>query len=148
VISPISLKQENGSGVFSPGYPIDFNGETVLAYGLQKNYIIYPELNGNGCLVKGPGFEDRGYKLLGMKKIIKMRQMSDNQKGIIRKVSGTGDMGRRIREMGLVKDTPIQIQGRAPLKDPVAVKIRDYVLTLRNNEANSILVEVDLPEQD
>lgn len=74
--------------------------------------------------------------------------MSDNQKGIIRKVSGTGDMGRRIREMGLVKDTPIQIQGRAPLKDPVAVKIRDYVLTLRNNEANSILVEVDLPEQD
>ena len=83
-----------------------------------------------------------------MKKIIKMREMSDNQKGIIRKVSGTGDMGRRIREMGLVKDTPIQIQGRAPLKDPVAVKIRDYVLTLRNNEANSILVEVDLPEQD
>ena len=85
---------------------------------------------------------------MGMKKIIKMRHMSDNQKGIIRKVSGTGDMGRRIREMGLVKDTPIQIQGRAPLKDPVAVKIRDYVLTLRNNEANSILVEVDLPEQD
>jgi len=74
--------------------------------------------------------------------------MSDNQKGIIRKVSGTGDMGRRIREMGLVKETPIQIQGRAPLKDPVAVKIRDYVLTLRNNEANSILVEVDVPEQD
>lgn len=74
--------------------------------------------------------------------------MSDNQKGIIRKVSGTGDMGRRIREMGLVKDTPIQIQGRAPLKDPVAVKIRDYVLTLRNNEAGNILVEVDVPEQD
>ena len=72
--------------------------------------------------------------------------MSDNQKGIIRKVSATGNMGRRIREMGLVADTPIQIQGRAPLKDPVAVKIRDYVLTLRNNEASSILVEVDEPE--
>jgi ferrous iron transport protein A len=83
-----------------------------------------------------------------IKKIIKMRQMSDNQKGIIRKVSATGDMGRRIREMGLVPDTPIQIQGRAPLKDPVAVKIRDYVLTLRNNEASNILVEVEVPEQD
>ena len=77
-----------------------------------------------------------------------MREMSNNQQGIIRKVRATGDMGRRIREMGLVKDTPIQIQGRAPLKDPVAVKIRDYVLTLRNNEANNILVEVDEPEQD
>ncbi len=83
---------------------------------------------------------------MGTKKTIKMRQMSDNQKGIIRKVSATGNMGRRIREMGLVPDTPIQIRGRAPLKDPVAVKIRDYVLTLRNNEASNILVEVDEPE--
>ena len=77
-----------------------------------------------------------------MKKTILMREMLDNQKGIIKRVSATGDMGRRIREMGLVPDTPIQIRGRAPLKDPVAVKIRDYVLTLRNNEASSILVEV------
>jgi ferrous iron transport protein A len=78
-----------------------------------------------------------------MKKIIKMREMSDNQKGVIKKISASGDIGRRVREMGLVKETPIQIQGRAPLKDPVAVKIRDYVLTLRNNEADHIMVEVD-----
>lgn len=78
-----------------------------------------------------------------MKKIIKMRQMSDNQKGIVRKLSATGAMGRRLREMGLVANTRIEIQGRAPLKDPVAVKIRDFVLTLRNDEASHILVEVD-----
>ncbi|MCF8129822.1 MAG: ferrous iron transport protein A [Deltaproteobacteria bacterium] len=78
-----------------------------------------------------------------MKKTIKMREMLDNQKGVIKRVSATGDMGRRIREMGLVPEAPIQIRGRAPLKDPVAVKIRDYVLTLRNNEADSVLVEVE-----
>ena len=78
-----------------------------------------------------------------MKKTIKMREMSDNQKGIIKKISAAGDMGRRIREMGLVPETPIQIQGHAPLKDPVAIKVRDFVLTLRNNEADHILVEVD-----
>jgi ferrous iron transport protein A len=55
-------------------------------------------------------------------------------------------MGRRIREMGLVSNVDIRIQGRAPLKDPVAIKLKDYVLTLRNNEADHILVEVDLPE--
>ena len=81
-----------------------------------------------------------------MKKIISMRKMLDNQKGIIKKISTTGDMGRRIREMGLVSDTQIQIQGRAPLKDPVAIKIKDFVLTLRNNEANHILVEVDMAD--
>ena len=81
-----------------------------------------------------------------MKRIINMRQMSVNQKGIIKKISAKGEMGRRIREMGLVPETPIQIQGRAPLKAPVAVKVRDFVLTLRNNEANYIMVEVDVEE--
>ena len=79
-----------------------------------------------------------------MKKIIKMREMADNQRGVIKKLSAKGEMGRRIREMGLVAGTSIQIQGRAPLKDPVAIKIGDYILTLRNNESDSILVEVDV----
>jgi ferrous iron transport protein A len=83
-----------------------------------------------------------------MKKIIKLRQMSDRQKGVIKKISTSGEMGRRIREMGLVPDTPIQIQGRAPLRDPVAVKVRDYTLTLRNSESDYIFVEVDLPESE
>lgn len=78
-----------------------------------------------------------------MKKTIKMREMSDNQTGTIKKVSGTGDMGRRIREMGLVPGATIQIQGRAPLKDPVAIKLRDFILTLRNREADFVTVEVD-----
>lgn len=69
--------------------------------------------------------------------------MSDNQRGVVKKVSATGDMGRRIREMGLVPEASIQIQGRAPLRDPVAIKIRDYTLTLRNNETDFILVEVE-----
>ena len=78
-----------------------------------------------------------------MKKIIKMREMTVNQRGVIRKITTTGEMGRRIREMGLVSGTDIMIQGRAPLRDPVAVKARDYTITLRNNEADHILVEVD-----
>ena len=78
-----------------------------------------------------------------MKKIITMREMTDNQGGTIKRVSARGDMGRRLREMGLVPNVHIQIQGRAPLRDPVAIKIRDFTLTLRNNEADYILVEVD-----
>ena len=69
--------------------------------------------------------------------------MKENQHGIIKKVSARGDMGRRIREMGLVPEARIQVQGRAPLKDPVAIKLRDFTLTLRNREADNILVEVE-----
>ena len=69
--------------------------------------------------------------------------MKENQRGIIKKVGARGDMGRRIREMGLVPDVKIQVQGRAPLRDPVAIKVGDYTLTLRNQEADNILVEVE-----
>ena len=52
-------------------------------------------------------------------------------------------MARRIREMGIIPGVEIRILGRAPLKDPVAIKIKDFTLTLRNNEADYILVEID-----
>jgi len=78
-----------------------------------------------------------------MKKIIPLRGMADSQCGIINKIKSGGDMTRRIREMGLVPGAEIRIMGRAPLKDPVAIKIKDFTLTLRNNEADYILVEID-----
>ena len=78
-----------------------------------------------------------------MKRIVSMRKMAKNQKGTIKRVSAKGEMGRRIREMGLVPNTPVKVQGRAPLMDPVAIKVRDFTLTLRNNEADSIMVEIE-----
>ncbi len=72
-----------------------------------------------------------------------MRQMKDNQSGIIRSVKANGELGRRIRDMGLVPGTEIRIQGRAPLYDPVALRLMGFTLTLRNNEADFIEVEVE-----
>jgi ferrous iron transport protein A len=69
--------------------------------------------------------------------------MQDNQSGIIRAVRAEGELGRRIRDMGLVPGTEIHIRGRAPLYDPVALRLMGFTLTLRNNEADFIEVEVD-----
>jgi len=73
---------------------------------------------------------------------INMRQMNKNQGGIIAAVKASGELGRRIRDMGLVPGTEIKIQGRAPLYDPVALRTRGFTLTLRNREADHIEVEV------
>jgi ferrous iron transport protein A len=81
-----------------------------------------------------------------MKKTVSMRQMSNNQCGTVKRVTAGGDMGRRLREMGLVHGTKVQIQGRAPLRDPVAIKLHGFTLTLRNNEADHIMVEVEAPD--
>ena len=74
--------------------------------------------------------------------VISMRQMSANQAGVISRVKGGGELGTRIREMGLVPGAEIEIVGRAPLNDPVHIKLYGNNLTLRNNEADHILVDV------
>ena len=78
-----------------------------------------------------------------MLKRIQMRHMKDNQVGTIRAVKAQGEMGRRIRDMGLVPGTRIKIQGRAPLYDPVALRVMGFILTLRNSEADYIEVEAE-----
>jgi ferrous iron transport protein A len=69
--------------------------------------------------------------------------MKDNQTGKIIAIKTNGELGRRIRDMGLVPGTDVKIQGRAPLHDPVAIRVMGFTLTLRNNEADYIDVEVD-----
>jgi ferrous iron transport protein A len=74
---------------------------------------------------------------------INLRNMHDNQVGTIASIKVSGELGRRIRDMGLVPGTEIKIQGRAPLYDPVALRVMGATLTLRNNEADYIEVEVE-----
>ncbi len=69
--------------------------------------------------------------------------MKVKQKGVIVAVNAKGELGRRIRDMGLVPGTELKVTGRAPLKDPVALRLKDFTLTLRNNEADYITVETE-----
>jgi ferrous iron transport protein A len=70
-----------------------------------------------------------------------LRAIQKNQTVIIQSVSARGELGRRIRDMGLVPGTSVTVVGRAPLNDPVALRLRDFTLTLRNNEADFIFVD-------
>ena len=73
---------------------------------------------------------------------VNMREMKEKQTGTIAAIKANGELGRRIRDMGLVPGTRITIHGRAPLYDPVALRVMGFTLTLRNNEADYIEVEV------
>ena len=73
---------------------------------------------------------------------INMRQMRVDQTGIIKHIKAEGELGRRIRDMGLVPGTEVKVMRRAPRTDPVALRLMGFTLTLRNNEADYIDVEV------
>lgn len=75
--------------------------------------------------------------------LVLLRQMSQGQRGTIRRVTALGELGRRMRDMGLVPGTAFCVRGRAPLKDPVAIQVRNFTLALRNNESDFIEVEVE-----
>ncbi|WP_319779360.1 FeoA domain-containing protein [Maridesulfovibrio sp.] len=72
---------------------------------------------------------------------VSLRTMRKDQKGVVVSVNASGELGRRIRDMGLVPGTEFMVVGRAPLKDPVALRMKGFTLTLRNNEADFIVVK-------
>ncbi len=70
-----------------------------------------------------------------------LRKLGVNEKAVIKKIDADGELGRRIRAMGLVPETEVKVVGEAPLKDPVALRLKGFTLTLRNSEADFIFVE-------
>lgn len=72
---------------------------------------------------------------------VSLRSMQKGQKAVISNITADGEMGRRIRDMGLVPGVEFQIMGRAPLEDPVALRLMGFTLTLRNKEADYITVK-------
>lgn len=58
------------------------------------------------------------------------------------KVNGEGAIKRRIMDMGITKDVEIFVRKVAPLGDPMEVKVRNFELTLRKQDAMMVEVEV------
>ncbi len=71
-----------------------------------------------------------------------LRELGPGEKGKIAKVGGKGSIHRRLLDMGLVSGSEVAVQRVAPLGDPVEVRIKGYNLSLRQEEAASIQVEV------
>ena len=68
-------------------------------------------------------------------------ELKPGQKAKIMRVQGAGPVKRRIVEMGLGRGTEVKVIKVAPLGDPVEITARGYNLSLRKEEAASIIVE-------
>lgn len=77
-----------------------------------------------------------------MGEIISLRRMKVGQHGKIARVEAQGEVNQRIRDMGLIPGATVSVVGRAPLKDPVALRLAGVTISLRNREADHIQVEV------
>lgn len=66
--------------------------------------------------------------------------------GLIKMVKGEGRIRRRLFDMGVTPGAEVVLIKKAPLGDPLEVKIRGYDLTLRKDEAIFVELEVDSKE--
>ena len=73
--------------------------------------------------------------------MVHLGDLMPGKKYKVLKIVGESNIKRRIIEMGLNPGTEVEIIRKAPLGDPIEVKTRGFLVSLRHNEAHNILVE-------
>lgn len=71
-----------------------------------------------------------------------LNEIKPKSKCRIIKILGSGNICRRLLDMGCVKGTEIEVIKVAPLGDPIDITIKGYHLSLRKEEAKNIEVEI------
>ncbi|HHU08157.1 MAG TPA: ferrous iron transport protein A [Clostridiaceae bacterium] len=70
-----------------------------------------------------------------------LAELSPGQQANIVEVRGEGALRRRLLDMGLTPGTSLLMGNPAPSGDPLCIRIRSYVLSLRKEDA--AFIEVD-----
>ncbi len=70
-----------------------------------------------------------------------LRDVPIGETATVVKLHGEGAVKRRIMDMGITKNTEIFVRKVAPLGDPLEVKVRNYELSLRKEDAEMIEVK-------
>jgi len=79
--------------------------------------------------------------------VVTLDKLKPGENGRIVRVGGTGATRRRITDMGVVRDAPVQVVKVAPLGDPIEVKVKGYNLSLRKKEAAAIVIQPNARRQ-
>jgi Fe2+ transport system protein FeoA len=76
---------------------------------------------------------------------MKMSDLKPGDRGVVTKVEYTGEVTRRLMDLGLHKGASFKVVRKAPLGDPMEIKLRGTLLALRMKEAENVSVEKDSP---
>lgn len=71
---------------------------------------------------------------------MRLDQLEIGKSAKINKVLGTGALRNHFLSMGLTPNTEVTLIKTAPMKDPIEINIRGYMLTLRKEEAAKIVI--------
>lgn len=75
-----------------------------------------------------------------MEKNFPLSRLRPGERAVVQSLENRGLIRRRLRDIGLVENTPVECLGKSPLGDPAAYLIRGAVIALRRED--SALVRV------
>ena len=71
-----------------------------------------------------------------------LNHLTPGERGAVENISAsTPSLRRRLLEMGLTRGTIVELIRVAPMGDPIEISVRGYRLSLRREEASSIVIK-------
>ena len=74
--------------------------------------------------------------------MLSLDQLRAGQRARVESVRAASSLEQRLLEMGLLEGEVIEVIGFAPIGDPMEIRLRDYRLSLRRQEAGCITVSL------
>lgn len=76
------------------------------------------------------------------KSLLTLDALRPGQKAVVQSLRSAGGMRRRLRDIGLIEQTPVECLGVSPGGDPAAYLIRGAVIALRASDSREIQVRL------
>ncbi len=73
---------------------------------------------------------------------VSLSKLKPGQHGVVETLETNGSVSLRLREMGLLPGTPVQLLRFAPMGGPVEIRLRGFCLSLRKKEAAGVYLRV------
>ena len=64
------------------------------------------------------------------------------QLATVNKLNTSGDVRRRLQDIGLIEGTPVECVLKSPGKYPIAYQIRGAIIALRSEDSNTVVVNL------
>lgn len=70
-----------------------------------------------------------------------LAELTVGQRGRVVQIDGGDELTSRLLEMGLTPGIDVELIGKAPLGDPLELRLRGYRLSVRKSEAARVQIE-------
>ncbi len=72
---------------------------------------------------------------------MQFKDMKVGDEAVVVKLTGEGQLRKRLLDLGITKGTHVTVVRIAPLADPIEIELRGFRLTLRKHEASVVELE-------